>query len=162
MTAEETPDILGDLIAEELVPILAELAVILREEGAEAVRGGLLRVQAVERGLSPELADLLAHTPGGVWGVALPLALAMVSPDAGMRSLLAWTETLTEPVKDRAEMTRDGGWDPPAERERQRLIAAGVPADTAIVMASRAVIEQQDTVRDRMLRVVARDGRRTA
>lgn len=130
---------------EALVPVAAELIEAVRETGPDVV-GGIL--DHLDKATLYRLTVLLA---------------AMVSPDAGMRALLGWTDAMIPgPAKDRAEMTKDGGWDPPAERERQRLVAAGVPADAAIVMASRSVIERQDTIRDRMLRVVARDGLRTA
>lgn len=163
MTAEELPfGALGDLM-ESLVPIAAELVHASREDGPEVIRGVMLRLRSIEEDLPPEAAEQLRWFPHGVSSALNIVLAAMVSPHAGMRSLLGWTEQLVEPHQaNRAASTRDGGWDPPAERERQRLVAAGVPADTAIVMASRAVIEQQETIRDRMLRVVARDGRRTA
>lgn len=129
---------------QDLVPVAAELIVAVRKTGSDVV------------------ADLLDPLTDGQRYRLNVLLAAMISPHAGMRSLLGWTEAMVEPTPaDRTENAKDGGWDPPAERERQRLVAAGVPADQAILMASRAVAEEQDTVRSRMLHVV-RNGRRTA
>lgn len=144
MADEELPfGELGDLV-EQLVPIAADLVQVVREEGQDAIRGCLLRVPT-------EVRVQLDILPGGTMGVLAVVLAAMVSPDAGMRSLLGWTDTMTEGPR---RARRDSRREPPAERERQRLVSAGVPADTAILHASRVVVEDQDSTRTRMLRVV--------
>lgn len=144
MSDEELPfGELGDLM-EALVPIAADLVQALREDGPDVIRGHLLRVPT-------DPVPGLEHLPGGAYSALALIGLAMASPDAGLRSMLGWTDNMIPgPHKAR----RDSRPEPPAERERQRLVAAGVPADAAILQASRIVIERQDTDRGRRLRVV--------
>lgn len=145
-------DEVADLM-ESLVPVAAALVQAVREEGPDDVAAVLARVPTDVKGV--------AHLPGGAMAALAMVCAAMVSPDAGVRTLLGWTDTMQPgPRKDRGEHTKDGGWDPPAERERQRLVAAGVPADQAILMAARQIIQEQEADRGRRLRIVHDDDER--
>ncbi len=127
---------------DDLVDIAAHLVVAIRDVGTDA------------------LDDVLARVPAGQEAAFALVLAAMVSPEQGIRSALSWTDTMVDargrPRRERAE--------PPAERERQRLLHAGVPADTAILMAARDLAAEQaagqDSIRARMLRVI--HGERTA
>lgn len=134
---------LGDLV-EDLIPVATRLIEAVRDEGPEAIVGVL-------HAMPSDVRAKIDHIPGGVHGVLAIVLAGMVSPDATMRQLLGWTTTLYEPVS----RGRVGGRrvEPPAERERQRLVAAGVPTDTALVLAHREAV-QPPTTRQRMLRVI--------
>ena len=86
MTDLEKPyGAVGDL-AEELVLIATDLILAAREEGVDAIRGALLRVQAIEA--PPEVAS----SPGRVWGAFAVVLAAMVDPEVPIRRLLDWTD----------------------------------------------------------------------
>lgn len=143
---------LGDLM-ESLVPVAADLIVAERDEGPDAIRGVLLRVQAIAEELPPGVAAKLdgpGGTPGGVWGAFAVVVGAMVNPETPLRSSLSWTESMRDGRRPRR------GSEHPAERERQRLVAAGVPPEQALLLAAREVEREQDTARSRMLRAVRR------
>lgn len=148
MSEERFGGDLGDLV-EELLPIATRLVEAVRDEGPDVVRDVLLS-------LPTETRARLDAVPGGVMGVFAIVLAGMVSPDATLRQLLGWTETMVEPHRGRG---RGRPTLSAAERERQRLVAAAVPEDVAIVLANRAA-EQGLTTRQRMLRVI--DGERTA
>lgn len=162
----------ADLIEEVLVPIAADLVVAVRQAGPATVQAIIDRI--------PEGKDRLMHL---VWA-------AMVHPDARIKDLLDWTDTMVPPAI--RERLPHGVPEPPGETERQRLIAAGVAPDEALRQAAeylegyaaqeaeraevrekerlksqrrraaaRAASGAEPTVHDRMLQVV-RDGRQTA
>lgn len=131
----------ADLIEETLIDLATELIVAVRDHGPDTIGRILARVPQGKR--QRDLFDVVLA--------------AMVSPDATMRQLLGWTDTMTPPPM-RGRRPREDD-DPPAERERQRLVAAGVPADTAILMAAREAVAKP-TARQATLRVI--HGERTA
>lgn len=132
---------LGDL-AEALVPIAVDHAIVSHDDGPDAVRGALLRVQAIEKELTSTLREKLRHTPGGLWGMYSTVCVAMVNPEAGIKQLLGWTEPLVSLHV--------------LQNETARLRAAGVKTGDVAATLAKAVAKQQNTTQDRMLQVVHR------
>lgn len=129
---------LGDL-AEDLVPIALDHVVKSHDEGPEAIRGVLLRVQAIEKELTPELQAKLQDTPGGLWGAYSTVCAALANPDAGIKELLGWTEPLVSLHV--------------LQNEQERLRAAGVRTGDVAAALAKAAARQQETTKDRMLRI---------
>lgn len=154
---EEFGGAVGDLMA-DLVDLAARLVAASRDEGPEVICGVFAQLCSIEEDLSTEVVERLAHYPGGVRDAFALVLAAMVNPETPLKSALNWTEAMTDP----RVAARRNGQEPPAERERQRLIASGVPADQALLLAACGLIEEQDTTRDRMVRVVNRGRMRAA
>src|SRR5690348_16183231 len=86
-----------ELLADQLVPIAAELVATVRDCGPD------------------DVAAILARVPGNRHDALAVVLAAMVDPDQSVRDLLAWTLN---------------------GLEYQRLIAAGVGARTAGILAA--------------------------
>lgn len=145
LTPEQEP--VADLIEDKLVPFAAELVVAVRELGPDRIGRLLDKVTTLEEAR-----------------VAMVVFAAMVSPDATMRQVLGWTDTMRQPMRGRPQNGARG--EPAAERERQRLVAASVPPETALLLSARMVEQEQAgaeglTVRDRMLKAIE-GGRKSA
>jgi hypothetical protein len=107
-------------LAEDLVPIAAELVGTVRDYGPA------------------DVAAVLARVPDGRHDALAVVLAAMVDPDAHPSDLLAWTTA--GPVR-----SRDGApnpWERPRRaesREYERLLHAGVADEQAALLAGRAV-----------------------
>lgn len=106
-----TPERKAELI-ELCVELASDLAVAVRDVGTDSINGILARI--------PPDGDAVLHL----------VMAAMINPDQRMRDLLGWTERMTPEMRGKLPH------DPPAERERQRLTAAGVHPDVAIQLAA--------------------------